>query len=58
MEMEDLVSEGRQDIQAPEPSLEESEPIPDQEKRGQRLFLWIGVVALIFLVIAIVVVAF
>jgi hypothetical protein len=54
--MEGLVSEGRQDKQAPEPSLEESEPIPEQEKRGQRLFLWIGVVALIFLAIVVIVI--
>jgi hypothetical protein len=51
------VSEGRQDIKAPEPTLEESEPIPKQVERGRRLWLWIGVVALIFAVIAVIIIA-
>jgi hypothetical protein len=47
------VSEGRQDVQAPEFDLEESEPIPEQAKRGQRLWLWIGLVAVIFVIIVV-----
>jgi len=42
------VTTGRQDINAPELDLRESEPIPEQEKRGQRLWLWIALVGAIF----------
>lgn len=55
--LEEDVSEGRQDVAAPEPSLEESNPIPVQQAQGQRLWLWIGVVALIFVIIAVVIIA-
>ncbi|MBX6722386.1 MAG: hypothetical protein IRY92_03960 [Dactylosporangium sp.] len=54
--VEEDVSEGRQDIRSPEPSLEESNPIPVQHGQGRRLWLWIGVVALIFVVVAVVVI--
>jgi cytochrome c-type biogenesis protein CcmH/NrfG len=47
--------EGRQDIQAPEPRLEESDPIPVQQTRANRVMLWIGVVALIFVAVIVIV---
>ena len=49
---------GRQDIRAPEPTLEKSDPTPVDVKRGQRLWLGITLVSLIFLlIIAVVMVA-
>lgn len=45
------MSEGRQDIVSPEPPLEESNPIPVQQAQGQRLWLWITLVGLLFVVI-------
>jgi hypothetical protein len=50
--LEEDVSEGRQDTGAPEPSLEESNSISEQKRQGRRLWLWIGVVAVIFVIIA------
>jgi hypothetical protein len=40
-------------MQAPEFDLEESEPIPEQARRGQRLWLWIALVGVIFVIIVI-----
>jgi hypothetical protein len=48
------VTTGRQDINAPQFDLEESEPIPEQEKRGQRLWLWIALVGAIFAAVIII----
>ena len=45
---------GRQDFNAPEFDLEESEPIPNQVRRGQRLWLWIALVGVIFAVVIII----
>ena len=44
---------GRQDVNAPNLDLQESEPIPNQEKRGQRLWLWIALVGVVFAVVII-----
>ena len=48
---------GRQDFNAPEFDLEESEPIPSQERRGQRLWLWIALVGVIFAVVIVIAIA-
>jgi hypothetical protein len=48
---------GRQDFNAPDLDLQESEPIPQQEKRGQRLWLWIVLVGVVFAVVILVAIA-
>ena len=53
--LEENVSEGRQDTGAPKPPLEESNPIPVQQRQGWRLWIWIAVVAVIFVIIGVVV---
>jgi len=51
------VMEGRQDIQAPDATVEKSDPTPVDEKRGQRMWLGITFVAVVFIIVAVWVVA-
>jgi hypothetical protein len=48
------VAEGRQDIQAPTPSVEKSDPTPVDQRRGRRLWLGVVLVAIVFIVAAII----
>ena len=54
MEQEPAVAEGRQDIQAPTPSVEKSDPTPVDQRRGRRLWLGIVLVAIVFVFVAII----
>jgi hypothetical protein len=47
---------GRQDIAAPEPTLEKSDPTPVDIKRGQWMVLGVSLVGVIFVIIAVLVV--
>jgi len=48
------VAEGRQDAQAPTPTVEKSDPTPVDKRRGQRLWLGVVLVAIIFIAAAII----
>lgn len=45
------VMEGRQDIQAPEATVEKSDPTPMDERRGQRMWLGTMLVGLVFIIV-------
>jgi hypothetical protein len=51
------VMEGRQDIQAPDATVEKSDPTPVDEKRGQRMWLGTALVGVVFLAVIIWVIA-
>lgn len=49
------MSEGRQDRNAPEPTVEKSDPTPVDVDRGQRMWLGVALVGVVFLIVIIVV---
>ena len=49
------VAEGRQEVQAPTPTGEKSDPTPVDQKRGARLWLGVVLVAVAFVAIIVIV---
>jgi hypothetical protein len=47
---------GRQDVAAPEATVEKSDPTPVDNARGQRMLIGVSLVAIVFLVIVVVVI--
>lgn len=50
------MSQGRQDVNAPEANPEKSDPTPVDEKRGMRMVVGTTLVGVVFLIIIIVVI--
>lgn len=56
MTSENIDQTGRQDLASPEPTLEKSDPTPVDVKRGQHLMYGIALVAVVFVILAVVIV--
>ena len=48
---------GRQDVSSPAATVEKSDPTPVDQRRGQRMYLGISLIALVFVAVIIAVIA-